>query len=265
MIKNKIFLLLPIFIFALMFISSAPQFSTTNIDFDNGYVLVTSEIYYIQQNEPHQFNFFVYNKTDGTLQDNATITCNFYLANKSGEILYFSEVHYFADGHWGIDILGGNFSILGTYAYGLKCEDGFGGSMTGTFYVTPTGEAVDDFGNLSTGILYFLMLTSFAFLFLGYLFLKNDTIWIKYTGLFFMIIGFAFLYYDLHLSNLYASTIAINSGASNVTSGIFVMFARFIKLAPYIVAGVIAFFSVNLFRATIKKKNSSDGWDNGNY
>lgn len=147
-----------LFSFSFSFISSAPPF-IDSIDFDDGYRLVTSEIYYLKVSEPHQFNFFVYNKSDGTLQDNATITCTFYLANSSGEILIFSDVPYFADGHWGIDILSGNFSYIGVYAYGLKCEDGFGGSMTGTLETTYTGKELDIFTiviHLSLIILFIL-------------------------------------------------------------------------------------------------------------
>jgi flagellar biogenesis protein FliO len=132
-----------IFLFVLIllpFISAQPPFSTTSIDFPDGYVLVTSEIYYIQQNQPHQFNFFVYNKTDGKLQDNSTIECTFYLADSFGEVILFSDVPYFPNGHWGIDILGGNFSNIGLYAYGLKCEDGVGGAMTGTWEATYSGK-----------------------------------------------------------------------------------------------------------------------------
>ena len=80
-----------------------------------------------------------------------------------------------------------------------------------------------------------------------------------------MIIGFSFLYYDLHLSNLYASTIAINSGAVNVTTGAFLMIVRFLKLIPLLIAGIIAFSSVKLLRKAIKKRRGYDGWDNNDY
>lgn len=147
-----VFLLLT---FMLQSVNSAPPFSI--IEFDDGYILVPSELEYLQQNKDHQFNFFIYNKTDGTLQDNSTINCSFYLANSSGNVLIFLDVPYFDDGHWGINILGGNFSSIGNYAYGLKCEDGLGGAVTGTWKITPTGFET----STAQGLIYsFLILVS---------------------------------------------------------------------------------------------------------
>jgi hypothetical protein len=165
-----------------------------------------------------------------------------------------------------IEIDKGNFSTLGSYCFNIQCYDG-SSYETGSVCreVTPTGKIVSDIGSLSTGILYFFVLIGFGFIFLGYLFLKNDSVWIKYTGLFLMIVGFAFIYYDLHLSNLYATTIAINSGAENVTTGAFIMITNFLKLAPYLVAGIIGFASVKVLRASIKKNKNKDGWDDNNY
>jgi hypothetical protein len=44
------------------------------------------------------------------------------------------------------------------------------------------------------------------------------------------------------------------------------MFLNFIKLAPYIFAGIIAFSSVKMLKEAMRKKKAgSDNWDNGNY
>ena len=156
--------------------------------------------------------------------------------------------------------------ISGTYTLKSFCYDVAGNySNEETYFCNPTGKVVEDIGQISTGIMYFYVFIGLGLLFLGYLFLNNKNLWISYTGLFFMIVGFAFVYYDLHLANLYATTIATNSGAENVTTGIFVIFLRFIKLAPYIFAGIIAFSFVKMLRECNKKKNNNDGWDNGNY
>jgi hypothetical protein len=156
--------------------------------------------------------------------------------------------------------------ISGTYTLKSFCYDTAGNySTTETYFCNPTGKVIEDVGQISTGIMYFYVLIGLGLLFLGYLLLSNRSLWISYSGLFLMIVGFAFIYYDLHLANLYASTIATNSGAENVTSGIFVMFLRFIKLAPYIFAGIIAFGSIKMLKEAIKKKNNNDGWDNGSY
>lgn len=156
--------------------------------------------------------------------------------------------------------------ISGTYTLKSFCYDTAGNySNSESYFCNPTGKVVEDIGQISTGIMYFYVFIGLGLLFLGYLFLNNKSLWISYTGLFFMIVGFAFIYYDLHLANLYATTIATNSGAENVTTGIFVIFLRFIKLAPYVFAGVIAFSFVKMLRDSNKKKNNNDGWDNGNY
>jgi hypothetical protein len=156
--------------------------------------------------------------------------------------------------------------VSGTYTLKSFCYDSVGNySSEDTYFCNPTGKEVQDVGQISTGIMYFYVLIGLGLLFLGYLFLSNRSLWVSYSGLFLMIVGFAFIYYDLHLANLYATTIATNSGAENVTTGAFMMFLRFIKLAPYLFAGVIAFSSIKMLKEAIKKKNSNDGWDNGNY
>lgn len=143
------------------------------------------------------------------------------------------------------------------------CYDGSNGNFSETTYlnVSPTGKQIDNIGQISVGVIYFFLFMGFGLIFLGYLFLKSNSLWIVYTGVLLMLFGFAFLYYDLHLSNLYATTIAFNSGAGNVTTGAFVMVAKFLKVVPLIIGLVVVFSIVRVLRQSIKKKNSSDGWD----
>jgi hypothetical protein len=164
-------------------------------------------------------------------------------------------------------ILSGNFTKTGIYQINLVCIDSGGNYANNVkiIEVTPSGTPSADSGVLSVGILYFFAFIAVAFLFLGFLFLKSKSVWIKYTGLFIMILGFTFLYYDFHLSNLYAQTIASNSGASTTTSGAFVLITRFLKLAPYVTAGIVAFASIKVLSNALKKKRNNDGWDNNAY
>jgi len=159
------------------------------------------------------------------------------------------------------------FLNIGTYRPTLVCVDGSNSNSdsSGIYEVTPNGKHIEGEGQISIGILYFYIILGLGLVFLGYLFLRNESLWICYTGLFMMLLGFTFIYYDLHLSNLYATTIAINSGANRVTSGAFVMIAKFLKLAPYIIAGIIAFFSVRTLKMAFGKRNANDGWDNNSY
>jgi hypothetical protein len=144
-------------------------------------------------------------------------------------------------------------------------SDGCEGTYATYIEVTPTGTKVEDVGQISVGLIYFFIIMGFGLIFLGYLLLGNPSLWISYGGLFIMLLGSAFLYYDLHLANLYATTIAQASGAENVTTGAFLMVVRFLKLMPYIIAGIVAFASIRLLNKAIKKSKSSDGWDNGVY
>lgn len=159
-----------------------------------------------------------------------------------------------------------NTTINSKYRIIGSCDvDGIKTQFSPYFEITPTGKTIDDDGQVSVGLLYFFLFLGLGFTGLGFLFLRNTSLWISYTGLFIMLIGFTFLYYDLMLSNVFANTIAINSGAGNITSGALLVILRFIKIAPYLVAGIIAFASVKVLKETIKKRKNSDGWDDGNY
>lgn len=218
--------------------------------------LASAEYLPHKQNTELQFSF---------TSNNAT-SCNITIANTPEGVITINQESTKSDQTFNNTIGGGNFTILGNYCFNIECSDGVkteGGSVCR--YITPTGKSISDVGQISTGIIYFYLILGLGLVGLGFLFLRNNSIWISYTGLFIMLIGFTFVYYDLHLTNLYAQTIAVNSGAENVTSGVFLLVLRFIKLAPYIVAGIIAFASVKVLRATINKRKNNDGWDNNDY
>jgi hypothetical protein len=159
-----------------------------------------------------------------------------------------------------------NLSSVGNYRLNIECSDATDAvTEYESLEVTPTGKTIQDVGQISVGLIYFFILMGFGLIFLGYLLLGNPSVFVSYGGLFVMLLGSAFLYYDLHLANLYASTIAYSSGAENVTSGAFVMVVKFLKLAPYIIAGIVAFASIRLLNKAIKNKGNSDGWDGNSY
>jgi hypothetical protein len=120
-------------------VSSAPPLVTI-LNFDNGYEIGISPTGFIKQNQDYQLNFFVYNKSNGIHLTNTTLSCQFYLANSTGNVLVYQNTTYFLDGHWGINILGGNFSYSEVYPFGIKCIDNsFGGATISYFDVTKTG------------------------------------------------------------------------------------------------------------------------------
>lgn len=159
-----------------------------------------------------------------------------------------------------------NTTQLGTYTVnGFGDDSGEQSIFIYDFEITPSGTIVSDTGQVSIGILYFLVIIGFGLIFLGFLFLNKENIWTNALGIFLMCLGFIFIYYDLHLSNLYATTIAINSGAGNTTTGTFVMISRLLKLTPYLVSLIVVGVVIKLYRNHKKKKENIDGWDSNKF
>jgi len=145
------------FLFSVSFVSAQPL---TNIYiFDEGLIIVDNPQILLKQNQNYQYNFFVYNKTNGELIDNSTINCIVYIANSSGDVLFFDEVDYFLEGYWGEDLNGSIFSELGIYGYGVQCQDdGVGGALSGLWEVTSSGRSV----TISSGFVIFLLIFFFC-------------------------------------------------------------------------------------------------------
>src|SRR6056297_2148107 len=137
--NKQLSLLFLMIILCFSFVTSAPPVTTVQ-EFPEGYIIVEYPDRYLKIEQDYQYNFFVYNTSNGILLVNQSLTCNFFLDNSSGEVVFSKEADYFADGHWGVDILGGNFSNAGRYAYGVSCQDGNGGALAGSFEVNHSGE-----------------------------------------------------------------------------------------------------------------------------
>ena len=91
-----------------------------------------------------------------------------------------------------------NTKQLGLYEYCTRTDvDGVNTDVCVGFESTPNGKPLENDGTLSIGILYFFVIIGLGFLIFGYLNMKNKSIWITYAGLFNMLIGYSFLYYDL--------------------------------------------------------------------
>jgi hypothetical protein len=168
MFKNKNIILIfgMILLMAIVpFVASAPPVTTVQ-QFAEGFDIVESPHDFLKLNEDYQYNFFVYNHSNGILMDNTSITCTLFLANISGEVILNQDVDYFSDGHWGIDIAGGNFSYAGGYPYGVSCQDDYGGALSGFFQVTEGGiEYTEGRSLLTIGLLGLLVLLFFISLF----------------------------------------------------------------------------------------------------
>ncbi len=151
-----------LFLFAMIFlmsiVSAQPQ-TNINIDFDEGFVILQSPQEFIEQNELYTLNWFVYNQSSGIPMSNSTMNCTFYISDESGSVLYGNNATYNPnDLYWSINVSGGNFTETGSYAYGIRCDDGnVGGATVSHFQVTPTGESPTTAQSLMHGIVLFIL------------------------------------------------------------------------------------------------------------
>ena len=210
--KKEYLLIIISMILFMSFVSAVPPITTVQ-QFTEGYLIEDNPQNILTQNQDYQVNFFVYNISNGNIITPSSATCYFYLANSSGNVLIFSNVTYSADEHWGVDIAGGNFSSIGYYGYGIKCQDtNIGGAIAGLFEVTATGqETFPETMVVSAGLFLLIFGVSIFFLIL---FLKIESPPIK---LFFLMLSFVFLIGSL----LMAMVVGYNSGLpANINSAI---------------------------------------------
>lgn len=125
-------------------IAIKPLTSTTNTE---GYFIHTPLIDYLKKNQSMDFNFHVYNYTNGVPINNASTKCYFHLYNNSGDhILFISDVEHDAVtehgvvNEWVVRVNGNNFSRLGFYSYIIQCNSSTqGGFSEFMFEVTQNG------------------------------------------------------------------------------------------------------------------------------
>lgn len=158
--KKIIFLLIPFFF---VFVAAIqPTTTQTNVNYEVGLQIQTQGIYNLQQNADHTFSFHVYNISTGMLLDNTTVSCGFHLFNKSGKSQYHLCNLPFSEGGFEVEILGTNFSNLGSYSYYIHCNSSeFGGFTREQFEVTYSGEDLSE----SSAIFYIVLFMVFIFLF----------------------------------------------------------------------------------------------------
>ncbi|MBU1067099.1 hypothetical protein KKE60_04900, partial [Patescibacteria group bacterium] len=124
----------------------AVQTEITFGNFENGLVIQYPPIQNLKQNESYEFEFHVYNKSNGVPVVNG-ISCDFHLYNGSGgnhmAEEYDDAVEHIFD--YTFDIDGSNFSEIGDYSYLVSCNDSTrGGFDSVPFMVTKTGNSVDE-------------------------------------------------------------------------------------------------------------------------
>jgi hypothetical protein len=94
-------------------------------------------------NQSHEFNFHLYNSSNGKpILNTTTIVCIFHLYNSSGvDIFEDDDVKPKNQYDWMIMISAENFSYVGQYAYVFQCNTSdIGGFYAHDFYSTPQGQ-----------------------------------------------------------------------------------------------------------------------------
>jgi len=140
--KNIKFIALAVMLFIIVgailpLVQSAPPVTQVQ-QFTEGYIIEGTPQELLKQNQDFTYNFFLYNISNGVAPP-STISCIFYMANSSGSVVLNKDVAE-VGGYRSITIKGGNFSNVGHYPFGVKCNSStLGGATVGYFEVTPNG------------------------------------------------------------------------------------------------------------------------------
>lgn len=137
---NKYLFLMILFLSMFSLVSAVPPVTTVS-SFPSGYLIVEAQQEFLILNHDYSYHFYLYNASNGkNINDDNGVVCTFVMANNFGEILTYGNMsHINMGGYWEFNISGGNFSYVGEYAYGVNCQDGNGGALAGTFYITIDG------------------------------------------------------------------------------------------------------------------------------
>lgn len=144
-------------------VSSQPPVTTIQ-NFPLGYQIVETHFQTLKMGENVTYAFYLYNQSTGLRIDNTTAECHFYLADSQGEILIYQNEVYNPEGYWYSNISGEFLSEAGWYYYGVDCQDGYGGALSGVWEVTQTGEIFSVEKSLSNiAIIFFFFIMIFVY------------------------------------------------------------------------------------------------------
>jgi len=164
--------LLTIFVLVLLIsivgVMAAPPFITAvTSTSDEGYDIKYPVISYLKINTDYEFNFHVFNKSNGLFITNETAKCEFHLYNSTGNHIINETVTEFDhDYDFEIKVGGGNFSKVGFYSYIFQCNgtDNIGGFVSAQLIITETGFQNDESNNGLPIMIFILSITFMIFL-----------------------------------------------------------------------------------------------------
>ena len=175
MVSQKNFLIFSILflIISLSLVSAqqpAPP-TQTNVNINVGLQVEFTQVSVFEVGEDHLFNAHVFNISDGLRVDNTTTDCTFHLFNNTGEHqIQQQPMPFDSIGiDWDFNVLGGNFTRIGSYNYLVVCNTtDFGGFLASGFEISPTGEALDTQQSvIILGLILILLFLTAAFLYFG--------------------------------------------------------------------------------------------------
>lgn len=155
---NKFLILLFVMLFFVPFISAVQP--VTNVNTQVGYTIYYPQFTVVPQNAQFTLNIYASNNSNSLIIPNTEISCYLRLFNSSGLSTFDSGIMTKTLGNrHTLYITSGNFSSLGQHAFFIWCNSSiYGGEVSGTFQVNPTGEEI----STGTSLIYFLV-TIFAF------------------------------------------------------------------------------------------------------
>lgn len=135
---RKTFLVMFLLVIGLNFIIAQPPVTTVQ-SFPLGYTIAEINYQELKAGEDFTYFFYLYNQSNGVKIDNTTVECYFHLTDRQGNLLMNEAEVYNPAGYWYVIINGSYVEESGWYYYGVDCQDGLGGALSGVFKVTQTG------------------------------------------------------------------------------------------------------------------------------
>jgi len=162
--KQSICLAVLLMFFIIPFVSAVPPVTTVQ-SFPTGLVIVTSPQQNLKLDTDYMVHIFVHNSTNGARVDNNTINCHYFLETSQGILLLGEQMTYnLAGDYFTLNVLGGNFSEIGEYNFGLDCHDAgdtIGGSTSGAYIASNKGY------DIASGNVLALLIFLFFVIFIG--------------------------------------------------------------------------------------------------
>lgn len=131
---------------------------------------------YLKVDSNFDFNFHVFNSTDGTPMSNATMKCVLHLYNSTGDHSYSNFLivdnytDHYTNNEWVVRLNKNNFSKSGSYSYIIQCnQTGVGCFASVPIEVNPQGmEYTTTIGIIHVGLLFILCGLFFLSLYFGF-------------------------------------------------------------------------------------------------